>query len=225
MSCAAVIVASGSSRRMGFDKLAAPLAGRPVLRRSVEVFLAMPEFETVIVVCPPERFDALLADLSPRLIRVDGGAERHDSVAAGLARLPDDCQFVAVHDGARPLVDPAAIRACLEAAREHQAAALAKPVTDTLKRGDERGMSAGSVPRDGLWHMETPQIFKSSLLLDAYSAVRTRGLLVTDEVSALESLGRTTRLVAHDSPNPKITRPADLRIAAALLRDDACDLP
>ncbi|MCU0797544.1 MAG: 2-C-methyl-D-erythritol 4-phosphate cytidylyltransferase [Akkermansiaceae bacterium] len=225
MSCAAVIVASGSSRRMGFDKLAASLAGRPVLRRSVEVFLAMPEFETVIVVCPQDRFDALLADLAPRLIRVDGGAERHDSVAAGLACVPPGCDFVAVHDGARPLVDPAAIRSCLEAAHEHQAAALAKPVTDTLKRGDERGMSAGSVPREGLWHMETPQIFQLSLLRDAYTAVRTRGLLVTDEVSALESLGRTTRLVAHDSPNPKITRPADLRIAAALLRDDACQLP
>ena len=225
MSCAAVIVASGSSRRMGFDKLAATLAGRPVLRRSVEVFLAMPEFSTVIVVCPAGRFDSLLGDLAPRLVRVDGGAERHDSVAAGLAAVPEGCTHIAVHDGARPLVSPDAIRACLTAAREHAAAALAKPVTDTLMRGDERGMTAGPVARDGLWHMETPQIFASPLLREAYAAVHAAAARVTDEVSALSLIGHATRLVANDSPNPKITRPADLRIAAALLRDDACDLP
>ncbi|GAA5481016.1 2-C-methyl-D-erythritol 4-phosphate cytidylyltransferase [Haloferula sargassicola] len=223
MVCDAVIVASGSSRRMGFDKLAAPLAGRPVLRHTVEAFLACAEIDRVIVVGPPDRFAELLGDLEDRLVRADGGRERQDSVMAGLAEVR--AEYAAIHDGARPLVSPAAISTCLAVAHACDAAALARPVTETMKRADADGFTEDAVDRGGLWHMETPQIFRTELLREAYRAVVAGGLAVTDEVSALEAIGRRTRLVSTGLPNLKITHPGDLRIAAALLTTDARDLP
>ena len=134
MFCA-VIVAAGSSRRAGFDKLAAPLAGVSVLRRSVDAFVAAGA-AAVVVVCPESRWvetGLAAADFPVPVSRVDGGAERQDSVAAGLAALPAGTRMVAVHDGARPLITPQGIAACLAAAEETGAATCAHPVVDTLK--------------------------------------------------------------------------------------------
>ncbi len=218
---AAVIVAAGSGRRAGFDKLAAPLEGVPVLRRSVDAFVAA-GCEAVVVVCPPERWQAVgLADavFSVPVLRVDGGAERQDSVAAGLAVLPRSVNWVAVHDGARPLISPEGIRACREAASRTGAAACAHPVVDTLKRVDAEGRTLPEpVSREGLWGMETPQIFDRRLLELACAEVKARGLVVTDEVSAMESIGVATTLV-QVGMNMKITLPGDLELAACLWRN------
>lgn len=220
---AAVIVAAGSSRRAGFDKLAAPLAGVPVLRRSVEAFVAAGA-AAVIVVCPESRWvETGLAEAGYPIpvTRTDGGAERQDSVFAGLRALPDGLDFVAVHDGARPLVTPEGIRACLEAAAQTGAAACAHPVVDTLKRADAAGLSlAEHVSREHLWGMETPQIFHLALLREAYDTVRAQGLTVTDEVSAVEALGVPTRLV-QVGPNLKITLPGDLELAELIWKHRA----
>lgn len=217
MDCAAVIVAAGSSRRMGFDKLAAPLRGKPVLRWSVERLLAVPEIARVVVVCDESRFEALLSgDFEKPVLRVDGGTERQDSVFAGLSALGREIQHVAVHDGARPLVAPEDISTLLTAAREHRAASLARAVTETLKRTDAAGFVAAPVEREHLWFMETPQAFELPLLLDAYAKVRGEGVAVTDEVSAVQALGIPVKLVASTRPNLKITIPADLDLAAAL---------
>lgn len=220
MFCA-VIVAAGSSRRAGFDKLSALLAGKPVLRHSVEAFAAAGT-ETIVVVCPESRWtETGLATLSETLPlrRADGGPERQDSVAAGLAALPPGTDYVAVHDGARPLITPAGIQRCLAAARETGAATCAHPVVDTLKRADAEGRSLPEkVSREHLWGMETPQIFRLSLLREAYEAVRTRGLCVTDEVSAVEALGHPTQLVPGDI-NLKITLPGDLELAELIVRN------
>lgn len=214
MFCA-VIVAAGSSRRAGFDKLAALLDGVPVLRRSVDAFVEAGA-AAVVVVCPPSRWEetGLASAAFPiPVLRVDGGAERQDSVAAGLAALPEGTQMVAVHDGARPLVTPAGIRSCLEAAEDTGAAACAHPVVDTLKRADARGYSLPEpVSREHLWGMETPQIFSLALLQRAYAHVAEQGLVVTDEVSAVESVGVSTRLVQVGA-NLKITLPGDLELA------------
>jgi len=216
MSCAAVIVASGSSRRMGFDKLAAELNGCSVLRTSVEQFMSAPSVDRVIVVCPEDRFDALLGgEFAKPLLRVDGGAERQDSVAAGLEALTNE-PLVAVHDGARPLVTVEAIEACIAAASQFEAASLARPISETIKRADADGFSQQGVDRDGLWHTETPQIFKTSLLKEAYARVRELGHVVTDEVSAVEAVGVATKLVISSTPNLKITHPADLILAETL---------
>lgn len=212
---AAVIVAAGSSRRAGFDKLAAPLAGVPVLRRSVEAFVAAGA-AAVVVVCPESRWQetGLAGAAFPiPVTRTDGGAERQDSVYAGLRALPDGMDFVAVHDGARPLVTPEGILACLDAAAQTGAAACAHPVVDTLKRADAAGLTLSEpVSREHLWGMETPQVFHLALLREAYDTVRAQGLTVTDEVSAVEALGVPTRLV-QVGPNLKITLPGDLELA------------
>lgn len=219
MGCCAILVAAGSSRRMGFDKLAAPLAGTPVLRRTLDAFLAAPEIDAIVVVSPADRFEELLSGSFPKpVLRVDGGLDRQDSVRNGLSAVPAECELVAVHDGARPLVSAADIAACIAAAREHRAAALARPVTETLKRADERNFVSAPVDREHLWFMETPQVFHAPLLREACEAVLTRGLTATDEVSALEAIGIPTFLVASAAPNPKITHPADLTLAGALLR-------
>lgn len=222
MFCA-VIVAAGSSRRAGFDKLAALLDGVPVLRRSVDAFVAAGA-SAVVVVCPESRWvetGLSTARFAVPVLRVDGGAERQDSVAAGLAALPTDTQLVAVHDGARPLVTPEGIRRCVAAAAESGAAACAHPVVDTLKRADESGCSLPeAVSRERLWGMETPQIFSLKLLQRAYQQVSAMGLTVTDEVSALESIGVSTRLVQVGA-NLKITLPGDLELAELIWKHRA----
>ena len=218
MSCCAILVAAGSSRRMGFDKLAAHLAGVPVLRRSLEAFLTASSISSVVIVAPQDRFDALLAgNFSKSVIRVDGGEGRQDSVQHGLAAVPEGTTLVAIHDGARPLVSPEAIDRCVAAAAEHGAAALARPVTETLKRGDEQGFARESVERERLWFMETPQAFQLPLILRAYAEVNRQSRVVTDEVSALELIDHATLLMDAGKPNLKITHPSDLALAEALL--------
>jgi 2-C-methyl-D-erythritol 4-phosphate cytidylyltransferase len=203
---------------MGFDKLASPLARIPVLRRTLGAFLAADSIAEVVVVCPEERWELLGGGFSKPVKRVDGGAERQDSVMAGLAALSAQTGLVAVHDGARPLVAPADIDRCVAAALEFRAAALARRVTDTLKRSDAADFSAGAVSRENLWFMETPQVFDVPLLLEAYEAVAAQGLAVTDEVSAMEAIGVQVKFIESIQPNLKITTPADLALAEALLR-------
>jgi 2-C-methyl-D-erythritol 4-phosphate cytidylyltransferase len=209
MSFAAIIVASGSSQRMGFDKLAAQWRGKTILWHSVHAFSSLEEISQVIVVTPPDRF-AWLADLGPKLNQVDGGRERSDSVAAGLTALRDEISHVAIHDGARPLVSPESIRATFAAAEANKAASLARRVTETLKRATPEGITSESVSRDNLWVMETPQIFSKGLIEQAYQSVTSSDSQITDEVSALQLLNQGTTLVENLTPNPKITIKADL---------------
>ena len=209
MSRAAIIVAAGSSRRMGFDKLAALIDGNPILWHSVRAFSSNSSITQVVVVTPPERFE-WLSDLGEKLHRVDGGKERSDSVNAGLAALNSDITHVAIHDGARPLVSPQSITATFEAAQKTGAAALARRVTETLKRSSPKGVTIESVSREDLWIMETPQIFSRVLIKQAYQQVASGDAQITDEVSALQLLGQGTTLVENTYPNPKITVQADL---------------
>lgn len=204
---------------MGMDKLAWPLDGVPVLRRTLEAFLKARSVGSIVVVCPEERWPLLEgADFSKPVIRAEGGAERQDSVEAGLAALDPAARFAAVHDGARPLVSPDDIDRCVEAAMSHRASALARRATETMKRSDEDGFCTESVNRENLWCMETPQVFEVSLLREAYRNVAARGLSVTDEVSAVQALGIGVKFVESLQPNLKITTPADLALAEALVR-------
>ncbi|MDF1851409.1 MAG: 2-C-methyl-D-erythritol 4-phosphate cytidylyltransferase [Verrucomicrobiales bacterium] len=223
-SLSAIVVAAGSSRRMGFDKLEADLAGSSVLLRSLLAFEACSEVGEIRVVTSPEKLGPLEASIREAGLRkcvevIEGGAERHLSVHRGLERVGEKFDLVAVHDGARPLVTPEMIGRCADAAREGGAAVLAHRVADTLKRGDDQGRVCGAVDRENLWAMETPQIFAIELLRRAYSAVMESGELVTDEVSAIEKLGETVTLVENTEPNGKITVPADLVVARAVIRE------
>ncbi|MES2475807.1 MAG: 2-C-methyl-D-erythritol 4-phosphate cytidylyltransferase [Verrucomicrobiota bacterium] len=217
-NCSAILVAAGSSRRMGFDKLAAPLGGVPVLRRTLEAFMEAASIVEIVVVCPPERLELIEGNFTKPVRCVTGGETRQDSVMAGLAALSLGSALVAVHDGARPLVSPADIDRCVAAASENRAAALARRVTETLKRSDPVDFSTEGVSREHLWFMETPQVFEIPLLVDAYAEVAARGLIVTDEVSVMEAVGMRVKFVESTSPNLKITTPADLALAEALSR-------
>jgi 2-C-methyl-D-erythritol 4-phosphate cytidylyltransferase len=205
---------------MGFDKLASPLAGTPVLRRTLDAFLAARSITEIIIVCPLQRWDQMIGDgeFSKPVRRIDGGLNRQDSVAAGLGALARSVELVAVHDGARPLVSPADIDRCVDVAQTHRAATLARRVTETLKRSDSDEFSAESISRENLWFMETPQVFETSLLRQAYDFLHQHDLVVTDEVSAVEVLGIRVKFVESEQPNLKITTPADLALAEALLR-------
>ncbi len=216
---AAIIVAAGSSRRMGFDKLLAPLDGKPVLQHSIEAFLAVDEIQQIVVVCPEDRWSQLgKLPGSKAITRVDGGNERQHSVENGLNTLPPGITHVAVHDGARPLVAADDIRRCIKAAHACGAATLARRATETMKRADADDFCLEAVCREHLWSMETPQVFEIERLLQAYRHVAEQGLQVTDEVSALQAIGQPVKFIESLQPNLKITTPADLRIAEAMLR-------
>jgi 2-C-methyl-D-erythritol 4-phosphate cytidylyltransferase len=218
----AIIVAAGASQRMGFDKLLALLGDRPVLAHTLEAFEQASCVDEIILVARAERvaeFQELVKQSGFKKVGkvVAGGAQRQDSVRAGLEQLRAETSYVAVHDAARPLVMPKQIEYVFALAREHGAAALAEPITDTLKRADEGRFVTGSVTREGLYAMQTPQIFSRKLLVDAYAAVAAKNLSITDDVSAVERLGAKVLLVPNEEFNVKITYPRDLVLAQAAL--------
>ncbi len=207
---------------MGFDKLFADLAGLPVVARSIAAFQACAEVESIVLVTRPEREDALrqLAQehgWNKLQAILPGGAMRHLSVWNGLQHMRANTGWVAVHDGARPLVTPELISRCLLLAKETGAACCAAPVSDTLKRAGADGVISGSVDRTHLWGMQTPQIFSFPLLHRAYENLLAADLPVTDEASALEQLGLPVALLNSGEYNLKITYPPDLRLAEFIL--------
>jgi 2-C-methyl-D-erythritol 4-phosphate cytidylyltransferase len=218
----AIIVAAGSSRRMGFNKLLAPLGGVPVLWRTLGEFQACEDVDEIIVVTGEEVAEQIEhwrdhGGLSKLIAVVQGGAERHFSVWNGLQKCSPTSEIIAVHDGARPLINPAQISKCIIAAREQRAVSCARPMTETIKRVDASGKIIESLDRTGVWVMETPQVFAKDLLVSAYEAVIRDGALVTDEVSAVQHVGVAVVVVDNPSPNPKITFPADLVFAENFL--------
>ena len=205
---------------MGFDKLLAPLGDLDVLSHTLLRFFECPQVTEIVLVCPAVRFDALLLpdEVKAQVKRVDGGAERHHSVMAGLQALTGTNDYVAIHDGARPLVTVDAVTLCLEQAMATGAATLARPATETIKRASADQEVESSVSRDNLWFMETPQIFANEKILQAYQEVEAQKELVTDEVSALQLIGQLTSLVSSPCFNPKITYPTDLELAHKFLQ-------
>jgi 2-C-methyl-D-erythritol 4-phosphate cytidylyltransferase len=218
----AIIVAAGSSLRAGFDKLLAPLAGWPVIKHTIDAFENCPDISEIIVITNEERFKAIERleheECYQKLTHIiHGGAERHHSVWNGLKDVNPKNDYVAVHDGARPLITPAQITRCIEAAKQHRAAASAHRISDTVKRADDSQQVSAAIDRENLWAMETPQVFQTALLREAYEKILDAGESVTDEVSAVERLGHKVQLVPNDTPNPKITYPEDLKTAEKLL--------
>ncbi len=217
---AAILLAAGRSRRMRgavADKILAPLAGRPVFAHSAAAFAASGVADFYVVVVRDSRQSLALSRHAPTpALYVRGGRARQDSVANALAALPDDVDCVFIHDCARPLVEPGQLRELLRGARRYGAAVLAHRVVDTIKRLTEpRGRQSGAcrartLERDGLWAMETPQVFARDLIVRAYARVRRLKLAVTDDAQAVELLGRPILFIENPHPNPKLTAPGDL---------------
>jgi 2-C-methyl-D-erythritol 4-phosphate cytidylyltransferase len=201
----------------GVDKLLAPLAGRTVLERSIAAFAEHPSVGQIVVVASEANqaaVEQLVEDVAPEARVVLGGARRRDSVRAGLGALTR-CEFVLVHDGARPLVTSAMIDAALAGAREKDAAICAVQVSDTVKQVDNYGFSRRTMDRDGLMLAQTPQAFRLELLLRAHAAYTED---VTDDAMLIELMGLPVRIVAGSPRNLKVTTPDDLVLAEALLK-------
>ena len=218
----AIIVAAGDSRRMGFDKLFAAIAGKPVIAHTIRAFERASSVDGIIVVAREDRHDeikTIVRDENFKKVKsiIPGGKRRQDSVRAGLDHLESVMRYVAVHDAARPLITPQQIDRVFEQCRIHGAAALAEPINDTLKRADADLLVTDSVDRQELYAMQTPQIFERQLIAEAYRAVYTKNVSVTDEVSAVERLGRKVALVLNDDFNFKITYPRHLPLAEFVL--------
>lgn len=200
------------------------VAGRTVLEHTLERLLAHPAIKAVIVVlaADDDRFAQLPIAADPRLQRVIGGAERADSVRAGLAALPESVgpnEAVLVHDAARPCLAPALLDRLFAHADQPAGALLALPVVDTLKRSDGSAPARAleTVDRRLYWRAQTPQLFPRGLLQRALDRAAQAGLQVTDEAMAVEALGLTPRLVEGSEDNRKLTRPEDLALVAAWL--------
>ena len=219
----AIIVAAGSSRRMGFDKLFAKLAGKPVLWHSLKAFSDCKEVDEILIVTKEDGMDEVAALVAAEKLKkvskvISGGEARHISVWNGLQAVNSHgSEFVAIHDGARPLTTPNLIKTCLELAATHGAACCASQIPDTVKRASVEQMITESVERTGLWAMQTPQIFSSGLILQAYAALMAKHEMVTDEVSAVQKLGKKIALLKNDEWNFKITFPHDLELAEHVL--------
>jgi 2-C-methyl-D-erythritol 4-phosphate cytidylyltransferase/2-C-methyl-D-erythritol 2,4-cyclodiphosphate synthase len=219
-SCTALIVAGGRGSRFGgpLPKQYASLAGQPVLRRTLEVFQVTPGIDGIqVVIAPGDEGHYMAAvqglDLPPPVV---GGASRQESVLNGLevlaARPPD---LVAIHDAARPFVRVSDIIGCLEALRPGvDGAVLGVPVADTLKKVDEAGLLAGTVPRAGLWRAQTPQIFRFAALLAAHRSAaalaRHETTALTDDAAVAEHAGLRVIMVEGHDDNRKITTADDM---------------
>jgi 2-C-methyl-D-erythritol 4-phosphate cytidylyltransferase/2-C-methyl-D-erythritol 2,4-cyclodiphosphate synthase len=227
----AIVVGAGAGRRVGgVEKAFMDVAGRPLLCWSVEVFeRAAAVDEVCLVVAGPsvERAQRLVRERGWAKVSavVAGGQERQDSVGAGLAPL-QGCEWVLVHDAARPLVSEAMVRAGLDAARRHGAAVAATAVRDTLKRVPPGGeVVQETVERSGLWAAQTPQVFRASLLRDAFRQAGAGAGRYTDDAALVAAMGHPVAVFPGGPENVKLTHPEDLPLVETLLRSRLPDGP
>ena len=222
-----VIVAAGRGWRMGQgDKLFMEVAGLPLVGHTWRRFDRFAGTAEIVIVTRGES-RSLFENLVKRIAAakpwriVEGGAERQDSVWNGVNATDEASAVVAIQDGARPCTPLGSLGQAIDAAREMGAAVLAKRVSDTLKRGDGQAQILGTVDRENLWAVQTPQVFRREVILAALAKVRNEGLAITDDTAACEALGQAVKLIECDRPNPKATTPDDLPFIESLLAAEA----
>jgi len=230
--CTVVIVAAGVSKRMG-GKTRKPflkLRGKPILTWTVSRLAKLPGVEQIVVVTRQEdraqAKRAVKAAKLPNRIEVlfaEGGTRRQDSVLGGLRVADSSMEIALIHDAARPFPPVEAMRKAVTAAAQHGGAILAVPVRDTIKRqvhDEGEPTIETTVPRSGLWQAQTPQVFRRALIRDLLEVLAhtTPDLEVTDDAAILERFGNTVALIESSAMNIKITRPEDVPIAEALLK-------
>ena len=217
---AAIIVAAGESQRMGdIDKIFAPLGGEPLIMRSTRAFQECPAIGQIIVVLSGEHVDkcehlAGKGDWSKVSDVCAGGERRQDSVTAGL-KLVKKCDWVIVHDGARPLATVDLIERGLAAAQETGAAVAAVRVIDTIKVVDDNEIVYETPPRKSLRAVQTPQVFRYDIIMKSYEQAKG---YATDDASLVEQAGYEVKLYPGSYDNIKVTTPADLELAGILLK-------
>ncbi|MEJ5377964.1 MAG: 2-C-methyl-D-erythritol 4-phosphate cytidylyltransferase [bacterium] len=222
---AAIIPAAGEGRRMGapLEKQFLQLEGMPILLHTLKAFESSSHVHGIVVVVPSARLELVRetilkqCKISKLKALVAGGPHRQDSVRLGLEALGPEWDMVVVHDGARPLVEQDLIARCVEAAAVHGAAIAAVPATDTVKEVDSDGFVVRTLPRNRLWMVQTPQVFRYTWILRAHQEAQKNGFLGTDDASLVERLGHKVKIVQGSYENIKVTTKADLKVAGDIL--------
>jgi 2-C-methyl-D-erythritol 4-phosphate cytidylyltransferase len=217
---AVIIPAAGSGARAGNRKQYADLCGKPILAHALHPFISTPGVEWIVVALPPDQADSppdWLVALDTRISIAAGGADRGASVRNALMTVPEDADIVIVHDAARPLVSRSIIDRTI-AAVEDCGVIAAIPVTDTIKEVDADGRVTSTPDRARLWSAQTPQAFPRALLLGAHLRAAEEGYVSTDDAALVERYGGSIHVVQGAPDNIKVTTPADLTLARALLR-------
>jgi 2-C-methyl-D-erythritol 4-phosphate cytidylyltransferase len=222
---AVILPAAGKSSRFGDPKqkkIYAELGGRAVWLRAVEPFVNRPEVKQIILAIAPEDRELFERRYRPsvafmNILVVDGGAKRADTVARALECVSPECDYIAIHDAARPCLSPLIIDAVFAAACAHGAALPALHVTETIKRAGGERLTSETVSREGLYLAQTPQVFERGLLLNAYAQRFRLGPEVTDDCQLVEATGHSCAIVDGSPYNIKITTALDLKLAAAIL--------
>ena len=224
----AIVLAAGRSTRMGggLNKQFIELLGKPLVYYSLAACEQCGAVDAVVVVRRPDcatQAEQMVREFGFKKVMAfgDGGVERQNSVWNGLEKCDPATEIVAVHDGARPLVTPALIESTIATARSLGTGIAATKVVDTIKEANEDKTVIRTVDRTKLWAVQTPQTIRFRLLQEAYAKVFEKNLIVTDEAAAVQLLGHRVDLVETPFLNLKITTPADLAIAEALLRQRA----
>lgn len=223
---AAVIVAAGSSTRMGAPKQLILLDGIPVIGRTLIAFQQARLIDEIVLIARTEDmvplFDIVKTYGISKLTKiVCGGNTRQQSVAKGIAAVHDETAFFAIHDGARPLISPERIDAVVSAAYRTKAAAEAVHVKDTVKVTDENGLVLRTPDRRFLWNVQTPQVFERTLYLQAVAQAAKDGLDFTDDCQLAEHIGASVQLCEGEYTNIKITTPEDVAVAESILKGRA----
>ncbi len=222
---AVIVVAAGRGERFGGTekKTFAKIDGRPMFLRTIEHFLNRDDVcQTILAIAPEdvdhlkEKYGANLGFMGVKL--AVGGAERADSVANGLEVVREDADFVAIHDAARPCVSADMIDAVFAEASKTGAAILAAPLQGTIKRVSGARVIEETVERAGLWEAQTPQVFKRSVILDAYARRGDFDGIPTDDAQLVEATGHPVAIVPSDFTNLKITTRPDINLANAILK-------
>ena len=220
-----MVAAAGGSTRMGQPKQHIKLGQYPVLIHTLLAIQQVEAVDEILLIAREEDIDTFAAQAKEagvnKLTRtVAGGATRQQSVANGLAALPPEATLVGIHDGARPLIDPATVAAVIETAAECGGAAVAVPIKDTLKRTDENGIVIDTPDRAHLWRVQTPQVFDRAALCAAMEAAMAAGKDYTDDCQLMEAAGHAVKLVAGLDTNLKLTTPEDILLAKALMKEE-----
>jgi len=219
-----VIPAAGKGRRMKtyLNKQFILLQGMPIIVHTLKVFQVAPVIgEIVLVTAPGEeeyyRKEILLNyGIEKNTLVVTGGGERQDSVYRGLQNVRG--AYVMVHDGARPLVAADLIERLAEEAKHYGAVVSGVPVKDTIKRTDAGGFITDTLQRKGLWHIQTPQAFRTELLKEAHEQARALEFYGTDDATLVERMGVPVKVIPGSYDNIKITTPEDIIVAEAVLQ-------
>ena len=217
MKAGLLLLAAGEGERFGgaLPKILMPVAGTPMLNRSLAPFLGIRAVSEIVVAAPPRFLEQVRNSLEgmPRTKVVAGGQTRQQSAHLALGALSNDLDFVLTHDAARPLVSQELIERVLAAAETHGAAIAALPLMDTVKRVRE-GFVEATLRREVLWIVQTPQAFRLALFQTAHVRAADEGILATDDAALVEHFGLSDVAVVEGSPrNIKITHPEDLALA------------